>query len=250
MRSKTSFRWKKSSTGGTFKYFLRGFFMDLFGFKRRKNQQKNQQCLAAVLERANNIVNSHKTREEQKLALRDFINVLLRPLLWSHIRQQYLNEDHKHSEIKLPRLFDIVPFEHLAYDPRPKCDDELQHLNLGNDCVFVNPWRPSSLNCMLGTIGHGNNPFKQREDNHDVSLLMPMRIGYVWRGNHSIMQGMLTGSGKIIPCEVINCSQYFDRYSFDGTHWVDHESDQKVEARYIEFGWVWEICKAYQNILQ
>lgn len=217
------------------------FFLDLL--RTRRLEKENSIALIKVLERAEKIVHS-VAADKQRVALHDYIRVLLIPLIWKNIRQEYLNDDHNHSEIKLSEMF---PFEVLGYRDDSLTDTNYE-LHLGVDLLVPNPWRPKALN-QLGFIGHEDNPFEQNVINHDVTLFLPMRISYVWRGHHSIMNGMLNHSGTVMPKNVVDCSIHFERYSFDGTNWIDSQTKRMWPTPYPEFGWVWELSKRYKDVL-
>lgn len=207
-----------------------------------------------IMNWANKVKNWNPEPLRKEQALQDLMKILLRPIQAEHIRDAYLKPENKaRGSLTFPEDFfspyhlDLV-YEIITKEERSSnIEFRKQHiLNLATDIVLPTSWNSCSIVDMLGTIGNVNRylgSFEQ-SSNHRVTLILPLKIGFVTGGNHSIIQGIINGDGEIIPDQVIDLEQLFDIISFNGENWVDLPTGTSCERpRYQEFGWVWEIAR-------
>ncbi|PIT14051.1 DUF6710 family protein [Snodgrassella alvi] len=192
----------------------------------------------------------HIIYQKKNDALHDLIKIIMRPIQAEHIRNAYLNSPHcAITEIKFPMdFFGFFPTDQEIKSKNLSHEDSLEKysLKLSSDIVLPTCWHPSSLICNLGSIGHQARPGGEftQSGNHSVVLILPMMIGIVTGGNHSITQGILTGNGEISPSDLIDLSDELNKIYFNGKHWISSTTNQIIGSpRYPEFGWIWEIAK-------
>ena len=227
-------------------------------FSKRENitsLKKNQ--FINLMEWANKIVNQNSSCFSKNEALYDLIKIVMKPIQAEHIRNAYLKQ--KHHAIKEISFYQdffcshSIVYEILANTTQHSNSTSHHSLKLASDMILPTGWHPTSLVCNLGSIGKENRKcgeFKQ-DYNHDVTLVLPMKIGFVNGGNHSIIQGVLSGNGEIHPKTVVDLSNKLNEVYFNGTHWIHTTSEQVIgEPRYPEFGWVWEISKLLTNNIE
>lgn len=100
-------------------------------------------------------------------------------------------------------------------------------LSLSRDPVLPWPWKHDRFVAAVATIGgekEVDSPSGVRkwqgawrqDDNHDVELWLPWRIGFVTRGNHSIAAGILAGEGRLVPDTVYDMGFLLDEVRCDG----------------------------------
>lgn len=170
-----------------------------------------------------------------------FAKAALKPIQIRHITYAYSCAKHKAPrEIFIDDWFNNNAFLLDFFVP---VNVQTNLLYLKHDIIFPTVWSPSSI------VLNGELPedFVQNDINHDVTILLPFRIGFVRGGNHSIAHGILNGNGCVMPNTAIDLTPLLKEINFDGTHWV---MDKKVigRPRYVEFGWVWEAYKYLYNI--
>lgn len=228
--------------------------MSIYFFNKKNISSLKKEQFINLMEWANKIVNQNSCFFSKNEALYDLIKIVMKPIQAEHIRNAYLtHEHHAIKEIDLYQDFlcsHSIVCEILANSTQHSNSASHHSLKLASDIILPTGWHPTSLVCNLGSIGKENRKcgkFKQ-DINHDVTLVLPMRIGFVKGGNHSIIQGVLSGNGEIYPKTVVDLSNKLNEVYFNGTHWIDTTSEQVIgEPRYPEFGWVWEISKLLTN---
>lgn len=187
-------------------------------------------------------------------ALLDLIRIIMRKIQSEHMLSAYTQQEHGAiTEINYfqhwfgdVRTFYNYKDKHLIVLEDNKNLEEQVNLKLGFDIVLPTAWSPNSIYSNLGVIGTEERKLGQfRQDtNHSVEVMMPMRIGFVSGGNHSISQGVVTSNGVITPSTIIDVSKCLEVISFDGLNWIDNKKEVVIgKPRYKEFGWVWEISK-------
>ena len=108
-----------------------------------------------------------------------------------------------------------------------KRDPRSYRLALARDPVLPWPWKHDRFVTAVATIGSDKefeNPSGlcrwqgawRQDDNHDVDLWLPWRIGFVTRGNHSIAAGILAGEGSLVPDTVYDMGFLLDEVRCDG----------------------------------
>lgn len=91
-------------------------------------------------------------------------------------------------------------------------------LRLGIDPVVPNVWNSGRLERTLTDIGAGrpNGPWLQDPTNHRVDLLLPLGVGIVTNGNHSIAAGIAQCAGYVTPDHVYDISEVYEHVGCDG----------------------------------
>jgi hypothetical protein len=209
-------------------------------------------------------------RQTDKLAearnfegLKDLIKLILRPIQSEHLRDAYLKPDHEAREslswahslgFKSYLQFSLNDtfYSHRTFiewctseECAVKNKNLYPRLKLSSDIVLPTPWHPLRILRNIGSIGEfrAQGAFKQDPSNHIVIYHYPLMIGWVGGGNHSIMQGIITGEGSLVPEEVHDISPLIDEVYFDGVNWRDNKDRKIGQPRYQEFGWCWEIAR-------
>jgi hypothetical protein len=212
-----------------------------------------------LLKRADSLANAGNVE-----GLKDLIKLVMRPLQAKHMLRPYISDDHKcgtdlnwQNELGISSHITAKVSEHLV-DGRDftmwcwsddcfiKDKDLYPQLDLSTDIVLTTPWHPDRILRNIGVIGENRRlgPFKQDFSNHVIAYQYPLMIGWVNGGNHSIMQGIISGAGTLIPDEVHDISLLIDAVGFNGLHWYSRISGNHVGApRNQEFGWCWEIAR-------
>jgi len=92
-------------------------------------------------------------------------------------------------------------------------------LLLGVDLVLPWPWSGGRIIKSLRNLRPGGAWGSWRQDiNHCVELWLPLGIGWVHGGNHSITAGIVQGKGRIKPEITYDVSQVYKHVICDGLH--------------------------------
>lgn len=95
--------------------------------------------------------------------------------------------------------------------------DRCFKLRLGTDPVLATPWHRDRLANAIATIGFGKRQGAWVEDeNHRISLLLPIGVGIVLGGNHSIAAGIANGEGFVTSADVQDLSPLYPYVRYDG----------------------------------
>jgi len=131
----------------------------------------------------------------------------------------------------------------IAYDLVRPHTSKKYRLRLGVDPLIPTPWHRECLAHAMATIGFGKVQGAWREDlNHSVSLLLPMGIGLVGGGNHSIATGLANGEGSVTSTNVVDISVLFPLVRYDGVAFFRTDNGQELSRpRYEESGVLFEI---------
>ena len=231
--------------------------MSNYFFKKKNISSLEEEQFINLKEWANKIANQKSCCFSKNEALYDLIKIVMKPIQAEHIRNAYLT--HENNAIKQIDFYkDFFGSSDVAYDIIANCTKDFYttskySLKLASDIILPTGWHRTSLVCNLGSIGKENRicgEFKQGI-NHDVTLVLPMQIGFVYGGNHSIIQGVLSGNGEIYPNTIVDLSNKLNEVYFNGTHWIHTTSEQVIgKPRYPEFGWIWEISKLLTNNIE
>lgn len=215
-------------------------FISSHSERKRKTEQFNH-----LMRRARQIAGS--AAEHKNEALLDLIKIVMRPVQAEHIRNAYISEAHGAiRELNFSKDWFGTQNSFDFYTALPDESPKKQHtVNLSSDIVLPTCWHPASLSATIGVIGRKNRKCGEfaQSANHSVLFLLPMRIGFVINGNHSIAQGIICGNGQIVANEVVDLTDKLTEISFDGVYWRDRQNNKIGTPRYAEFGWVWEISK-------
>lgn len=192
--------------------------------------------------------------DSNRAGLEDLIKIVLRPVQADRMRSAFTRPAHCAPDAltwvrSMGDLWQVPAPEgtllsHVIRHGR-RAVDKSHTLRLGRDVVLPTMWSSSSVKNSLGAIGTGRacGPFVQ-DFNHSLTLMIPLGIGWVSGGNHSITQGILAGEGELVPDEVIDVSSAIDAVRYDGECWICQNTGLRAAGPcYPEFGWVWEIAR-------
>jgi len=120
-------------------------------------------------------------------------------------------------------LFD--PFAPITPDGR-RLDDLKRKvpaprpLKLGVDLVFPWPWERGRIINSLCELRPGGAGGEWRQDrNHGIILWLPLGVGWVCGGNHSITAGIIHARGEVMPEETYDISRVYKHVVCDGVEY-------------------------------
>jgi hypothetical protein len=87
-------------------------------------------------------------------------------------------------------------------------------LDLGKDMVLPWPWRWDRYSA-LSYIGNDvKNPWKE-ESNHSVVYFLPLEVGFVSGGNHSLASGIIQCEGTLTARDIYDLSPVYKDFHWD-----------------------------------
>lgn len=90
-------------------------------------------------------------------------------------------------------------------------------LKLGVDIILPWPWSRERMMVSLSKLRPGGKWGKWRQDrNHCVELWLPLNVGWVIGGNHSIAAGIIHARCEVIPEIAYDISDVYDHVVCDG----------------------------------
>lgn len=90
-------------------------------------------------------------------------------------------------------------------------------LDLSFDLVLPWPWSPGRIVNCLSNLRPGGEWGPWRADpNHCIELWLPLGIGWVHGGNHSLTVGILNAKGKVKPEITYDISKVYSHVTCDG----------------------------------
>lgn len=93
-------------------------------------------------------------------------------------------------------------------------------MRLGVDLVFPWPWEQGRIINSLCELRPGGGGGEWRQDrNHGVILWLPLGIGWVFGGNHSITAGIIHAQGEITPEITYDISRVYKHVVCDGVEY-------------------------------
>lgn len=93
-------------------------------------------------------------------------------------------------------------------------------LKLGVDLVFPWPWERGRIIRNLCELRPGGKGGEWRQDwNHAVILWLPLGVGWVCGGNHSITAGIIQAQGEVTPEETYDISRVYKHVVCDGVEY-------------------------------
>ncbi len=117
-------------------------------------------------------------------------------------------------------------------------------VDLAKDLVLPWPWSFKRQIMSIARIGTGRSWGEWDEDNlnHNLELWLPMRIGFVRGGNHSISSGVLQGEGKLSAKSVYDVSKLYDYIYTDGAYFYRKIDNSIIsETLSVEFAVIFEV---------
>jgi hypothetical protein len=105
-------------------------------------------------------------------------------------------------------------------------------LSLGRDLIFPWPWEGQRLVKCLANLRPGGmwGSWAQDQDNHCVEWWLPLGIGWVHGGNHSITTGILYGQGHLTPDFCFDISEVYNHVRCDGLFYTRIHDGKKIAA--------------------
>jgi hypothetical protein len=116
-------------------------------------------------------------------------------------------------------------------------------LDLGVDLVLPWPWNGGRVvNCLSGLRPGGDWGRWRQDPNHCIELWLPLGIGWVHGGNHSLTVGILEAKGKVKPEVTYDISAIYKHVTCDGLEYK-RKHDGSVIGRVpdLEMAAVFEI---------
>lgn len=97
-------------------------------------------------------------------------------------------------------------------------DGPYYRLNLGRDLILPWPWHKQRIVDSLSFIGFGKRcgPWRAAR-NHRVQIVLPIGVGLVYGGNHSLAAGIVNGEGEVINTHSIDITPLYSYIRYDGT---------------------------------
>ncbi|MCY9594140.1 DUF6710 family protein [Paenibacillus chitinolyticus] len=127
---------------------------------------------------------------------------------------------------------------------------ENERVVLKEDLVLPWPWNKGrQLNSMVN-IGKGRfwGEWEEKSNNHNIEFWLPMRIGFVNGGNHSISAGILNGVGDLKPAYVYDISPIYEHVYTDGINFYRTNGNTIIaKALSVEFAALFEIGRLMKD---
>jgi hypothetical protein len=175
-------------------------------------------------------------------------------LIGKNIQTKYLSSLlYFQDETDLPSLFpeelffeskDVLAFPDQTFSDLIIEQKNSKEIYLNKDLVLPWSWKRGRLVSTISNIGYKRRwgEWKQDKYNHHVELWLPLGIGWVYGGNHSIASGILQGSGSLIPYRTYDISPVYDFVYTDGKYYY-RKADNTIicPVKNVEFASIFEI---------
>lgn len=127
----------------------------------------------------------------------------------------------KPEDIWFDQFSVVTPTGQTLYDIKRKLTAP-RNIDLCRDLVLPTPWHLSRVATNLATIGESRarGSWKQVPADHNVECWLPFGVVWVHEGNHSIMTGIVQGTGTIQTEEVYDVSEIFNYVQCDGIAFI------------------------------
>lgn len=129
------------------------------------------------------------------------------------------------------------------YDFKKKVPNT-KNMNVGKDVILPWPWEKQRLINCFSSIGKGRpwGEWHYDESNHFVELWLPIGIGWVSGGNHSIATGIIQGEGYIKPEETYDISKIYEYVFSDGVYYREKKTNTIINTvNDVRFAAIFEI---------
>ena len=124
-------------------------------------------------------------------------------------------------------------------------------IDIAKDPILPWPWNQGRLDDALAFMGaeRGYGEWEYDNLNHSVALVLPVRIGIVWGGNHSLSAGLVTGGGTIETENIIDLSALYPHVVCDGRFYRHAHSGEAIAKVQNEiFAAVFEIGRIISEL--
>ena len=230
---------------------------DIFSTEHLSNKDKFNAILDSAIKILDDTISQPyepKLKKYQEHPIFDFIRILGRSLQSDYIKYSlYFSSD----ECNVPNLYwNTVGFDTgvrfaVDYNKTISFWDLLKEvssnkeLSLSTDLILPWPWKKSRLINAIESIGNGRLKGVWRQDpNHCIELWLPIGLGWVTCGNHSIAIGIIQG-GKIKPHTFYDMSSLYKYIRCDGEYFIKNDFNTTDEiignVTSVEFAAIFEI---------
>jgi len=214
-------------------------------FKNKKNVEMERK-LKSILDIAQLIIDKSEISGDSTLhPIYRYINAIGSSVLQKLTMELFTGQEVDHVDELLFDLCRYVKSGNKTYysDCVTIEDNEKIKISLKDNLVIPVAWNMSRFVTNITAIGTDcGNPFKFQRLNHMSMLFLPIGVTIVHNGNHSILSGILKREGVIHPTEMVNLASLYEKIRFDGTYYMDIESDQIIQAvKNFELGAIYEI---------
>ncbi|SDC47980.1 hypothetical protein SAMN02799630_00218 [Paenibacillus sp. UNCCL117] len=245
---------------------LKNIINTMFKKEQKKQNVYNKSVCASSMEMksvfyqmltfASDVIETHEKNRDKRQAAEpthpifDVIKLIglrtqtkyLTNLLYNYERERLPNMDPWH--VFFSDSEDITYDGKGMYDLFKKVSTEQALVSIKHDLVLPWPWDEGRQIQSLANIGEGRIRGSWTEDklNHSIELWLPMRIGFVKGGNHSISAGILQGEGFVRPKVIFDISPIYQYVYTDGENFY-RKSDNTIIAKVssVEFAAIFEI---------
>lgn len=122
-------------------------------------------------------------------------------------------------------------------------DPQAIKLKLGVDLILPSTWTNERVFGNLCAVGEGKIRGAWRQDsNHKIEWWLPVGLGWVSGGNHSLTAGIVNGEGFVTPDSVYDISEVYKYVKCDGVSFTSIKTGIKLaDVKDIEFAAIFEI---------
>lgn len=206
-----------------------------------KRPSKKRQKLVRLLEIA------HEIGDENPQALPDLVRLIGRRVQAMFMSELLFRKKDRVQQLD-PEYVWFKPNEPITQDGASLSDlmrveEKPRTLSLARDLILPWPWSRERIRLSLSYIGGKKDwgPWKQ-DFNRDIRYWLPLGIGWVKGGNHSITSGIVQGEGTITVDEVYDISAVYEHVTCDGdTFSRRHDGSTIAQVENVEFAGIFEI---------
>ena len=247
---------------------------NIFSARKAKNQDNEpvektteQKKLDNVIGFAKNAFHLSVTRfnDTNHNKIYDFIRMLADKINYEYVQKTITGEPNYHG-LDFKDLF--IPVNHelnLAYDLSNQIFNDIHfyhtaenfEIELGKDPVLSFPWVYDRLIDAVKNFATDENPWIEKTNNHEVTVMLPVGITWIQNGIHSAFSGCMSRQGKIGVTSqaiqsgrhtIINLAPLYEYIKFDGENYIftgygEEEQLHEVigKAPNFELGCIFEI---------
>ena len=158
------------------------------------------------------------------------VKTLGRPYQSELIRKLFLTESESLGGVKVEPKFEDLWFDYRKV-PEPffsqirntlrDVETDRIDFDLSTDLVLPWPWKQHRLDRALSGIGPDRRwgPWEYDHGNHAILAIMPLHIGFVVGGNHSIATGIITGRGRLPARSCVDLTEIYSLVTCDGRYY-------------------------------
>lgn len=188
-----------------------------------------------------------RTAKSNPKALPDLVRLIGRRLQSQWIYQVAAAPEHSPATVDVAYAFfslsTVVTTDGKTLYNLLRKTDEARDLRLGRDLVLPWPWNRSRMVSNLSMIGadRSNGAWRFDPSNHFVELWLPMGIGWVTGGNHSIAMGIVQAEGSVRATRVVDTAPLLSQIRTDGRSYHRLDGSVIAEVRHPDMAAILEI---------